>query len=207
VSIYLFWCPLLLGSCLTLEVRGSTVHRQYSVDTKKNFRRFRKSSDNLCPLLLKCCLRLCFRYHSRHFNFWLNTVEYQPDVVALLAKQRCTRSHGWNTLLDSRVTKYITFRLFWPKMSSTHIRLRHRHSITDWNTSEILIQTHSHQMALNVRQSASQNSIGPVSYFRKHGDFCTPTPSHHPRDDHADDLVMLNSLCLYWYYRSVLLCT
>ena len=85
-----------------------------------------------------------------------------------LTKQRRIRSHRWNTLLDSRVTKYITCRL---KNSSIHLRFRCRHSKTGCTMSGISTSFHSHWIVNNPRNVPKriEKLAGPMScgYSRK----------------------------------------
>ena len=72
-----------------------------------------------------------------------------------LAKQRCIRFHRWNTLLDSRVTKYNTFRLKFILHPPPF-----PFSITGWTISRILTSFYSHWIALGMCQLSASKKFG-----------------------------------------------
>jgi hypothetical protein len=110
---------------------------------------------------------------SLNFNMmWRCQRQHWLRPYQKLSKQRSICSYRWNTLPDWRVTKYITFWLtsstqYYLKTSSTHLRFRCWHLITGRTISRILTSFYSHWIALGMRERASKNSDGPLSYSTK----------------------------------------
>ena len=94
----------------------------------------------------------CFRYHVRHFNFQLNTAEFQQVVrlsaamvTSALSKISEARLHSFPLVKYASWFKGYQIYHFSTKNSSAHLRFWCRHSITSWTISGISTSFHPHQ--------------------------------------------------------------